>query len=124
MRTPALLFAIVCALSAPEARAGTAALVIEVVGTQPIGVRIAAGTTAPCTSPDNQPLFAGVMKPSEPLSIATDAVCVCVQQTIAPFVASGWNDGTIRCRPIRHVGKRQYVDLTSPFRITLSSKGP
>lgn len=104
--------------------AGVTPLVVELTGGQKIGVRIAAGTVSPCTSPDNQPLFTGVPIANESFTLATTAACVCVQQTSAPFVAVGWNEGRIVCRPTRRVGKRLLMDFTAPWSVAIDSHGP
>ncbi len=107
----------------------TSPLVLAVDGEQPIGVRVSAGTTTPCDSSSNASLFAGVLRPGQPLAIPTEAVCVCYEQTSAPFVTTGWSPATVRCRPTSCAGttiakKPCVVDMQAPFTFWLPSKLP
>jgi hypothetical protein len=45
-----------------------------------------------------------------------------VQQTSAPFVSVGWNEGSIVCRPSQCKGKGCKMDLSRPWGATLLSK--
>jgi hypothetical protein len=76
-----------------------APVVIEVIGSEEIHAFVAAGTTTPCESDANKPLFRGVVKPNAPVTLASDAICVCWKQTFAPFKSVGWSSPRIQCRP-------------------------
>lgn len=99
----------------------TSPLVVSLDDDARIGVRIAAGSTGPCDASVNVPLFRGVLDPGAPLSLDTDAMCVCVEQTFAPFTAAGFGPPTIRCRPSLCVGKFCQTNVAAPFIVSLRS---
>ena len=105
----------------------TTPLVVGLAGNERVGLRVSAGTVLPCTSELDVPLFSGTLDPGKALTFPTDAVCVCVQQTFAPFVTAGWTNGLIQCRPQRCIwngvhGKICRVDPTMPFNIAVASR--
>jgi hypothetical protein len=101
-------------------------LTLALAGKERVGVRVAAGTTAPCDSSANTMLFNGVLEPDAPRSFVTDAVCVCFEQTYAPFTTTGWTPSSIRCRPNGCIGKacKLPIDPTLPFTIAVPSRAP
>ncbi|MBI2395191.1 MAG: hypothetical protein HYV09_36815 [Deltaproteobacteria bacterium] len=107
--------------SAHAQQAKTAPVTIEVVGAEPVRVRVAVGTTRPCDSDANKPLFNGVVKPGAAVSIPSDAICVCWEQTYAPFTTTGWSTPTVQCRPCSGL-KKCIPRLDKPLRIVARSK--
>lgn len=99
-------------------------LTVSLAGTEKIGVRIAAGTTGPCTSSSNTMVFDGVLEPDQPRTLNTNAYCVCVEQTHAPFLSTGWTPSSIVCRSMKCIGKYCQMDPNAPFEITLASRAP
>ncbi len=98
-------------------------LTVVVEGKERIGVRISAGTTAPCDASVNTPLFSGVLEPDVPRAFVTEAACVCFEQTFAPFTTTGFTGASIRCRPCLG-GKYCKISLTAPFTLALASRPP
>lgn len=84
-----------------------------------IGARVAAGSTGPCDASTNLPLFRGVLEPQHPLVLETDAMCVCIEQTFAPFTTAGFGAPQIRCRPTACVGKFCQTNVSAPFTVQL-----
>lgn len=107
---------------APTPRLWMAPLTLAVLG-EAIGVRVAAGTTGPCNSSGNTPLFSGVLTPGVPRTLITDASCVCIEQTFAPFLSAGWSPATIQCRPTYCLGKNCAMSIDS-FEVVLPSVLP
>jgi hypothetical protein len=99
-------------------------LQVTLAGSERIGVRVSAGSTAPCNATGNALLTSTVLEPNQPLSIETSATCVCVEQTHAPYVTLGWTTGEVRCRPLHCDGKDCRMDLVAPFTVSLSSHAP
>ena len=98
-------------------------LTVTLKGEGRIGVRIAAGTKAPCAVAGNAPIYSGVLEPSKPLSFPTSAVCICYEQTSTPFVTAGFGPSQIHCRPQTCVALTSCKpDLTKPFALRLLSK--
>ena len=106
-------------------------LVVNLTGSERVGLRVSAGSVMPCTSELDTPLFFGTLEPGKPLTIPTQASCVCVQQTFAPFVAAGWTGGQIHCRvhPCFTYGKGKYKhpkaclpDPALPFVVSVPSR--
>ena len=87
-----------------------------------IGVRLAAGSTGPCEASVNRPLFRGVLEPRTPMAFESDTMCVCVEQTAAPFLTAGFGPPSIRCRPSKCLGKFCQTNLAAPFEVTLRSQ--
>lgn len=105
----------------PIPRLWMAPLVLSNIGSDKIGVRVAAGTTGPCMATGNTPLFTGVLTPFVEQTVITDAPCVCFEQTYAPFLSAGWSPPTIRCRPMACIGKSCTMNVNAPFLIALQS---
>lgn len=96
-------------------------LVLVLADDGKVGVRVAAGSTGPCDASVNVPLFRGVLEPQKPRSIETDAMCVCVEQTFAPFTTAGFGAAQIRCRPTDCLGKWCQTNVAAPFVVSLTS---
>jgi hypothetical protein len=110
------------ALPAGRADADAAGpLRITLVGSGSVRARAAIGSFMPCDAKENQPLWSGVMQPGT-IEIATDAACVCVQQTFAPLIDVGWTVGNIGCRP--HGRNWRWIDFSKPITMTLTSREP
>jgi hypothetical protein len=93
-------------------------------GAERIGVRVSAGSTAPCNATGNALLTTTTLEPNQPLALETSATCVCVEQTHAPNVTTGWTPGEVHCRPLHCEGKDCRMDLAAPFAVTLASHAP
>ncbi len=121
MRALAIAVTILTIAPAADVSADEAAPVrLVLVGSEPVGVRVAVGVTIPCDSSANEPLYRGTLKPGT-TELASSAVCVCTQQTYAPFVTTGWSPGTITCRPAK---RRRVADLSKPIVVELTSREP
>lgn len=107
----------------PTPRMWMAPLTLAVLGNDAIGVRVAAGTTGPCNASGNTPLFSGVLAPGVPRTLVTDASCVCIEQTFAPFLSAGWTPATIQCRPTYCLGKNCAMSIDT-FELALPSAAP
>jgi hypothetical protein len=115
-----LAIVIAASLSALDVSADAVAPVrVMLVGNEAVGLRLSSGTTIPCDSKDDVPIFEGVVKPGT-TDFESGAVCVCWQQTYAPFVATGWSAGSITCRPTT----KKRIDMTKPLVVALTSHEP
>lgn len=108
----------------PTPKFWMAPLVLSNSGSEAIGVRVAVGTTGPCGSSNNTPLFSGVLTADVPRTFETDAACICFEQTFAPFLSTGWTAATIRCRPMNCIGKFCQMNLQATFMLSLPSAPP
>lgn len=94
---------------------GSAAVVVELVGDANVNVRIAPSTHDSAISCDGTSLgwiFRGILAPGASRTLATDAACICVEQTFAPRLTSGWSSPQRWCRS----------DGATPIRVRLSAR--
>jgi hypothetical protein len=97
---------------------------VGVIGEGRIGVRIAFGPATPCNAAGNTILFEGTLDANTPRIIDTQASCVCVEQTFAPFVNTGWTNARPYCRSLRCAAKICINDPVAPFVISLVTRAP
>lgn len=108
----------------PTPAAYASPLGVHLVGEGRIGVRVAVGPGTPCNAAGNTILFEGTLDEKTPRVIDTQAGCVCVEQTFAPFVSTGWTNARPYCRPQRCAAKLCTVDPDAPFVVGLSTRAP
>ncbi|HEX3776418.1 MAG TPA: hypothetical protein VHV51_18230 [Polyangiaceae bacterium] len=96
--------------SAGDARADDVTPVeLTMLGPDPVSVQVARGNTFPCDSIDDQILLRGKFAPGQVVRLSSPDVCVCMQQTYAPFPDVDWGPSLRICRPqiCRGAGKGQ-----------------
>ena len=110
-----------------DARAESVApLEVSVVGDSAVRVRVASGYGMPCDASINTVLANTIVKPGTPLVVKNEDICVCWEQTFAPYTEAGWSTPALACRPAKCTGagkgRRCTTDMSAPFRLVVPSK--
>jgi hypothetical protein len=98
-------------------------VIVIVNGDGRIRLEVSAGSTIPCESSANTPLFDGWIDGGQVWSATTTEGCVCVRHTSKKFPSSGWSTPGLACRKQICRGRicRPAPDQT--IRVTFSTNG-
>ncbi len=97
-------------------------LAVSVTSEGRIGLRVAVGPAMPCTAVGNTILLESTIDEKAPRILETQASCVCIEHTYAPFTNAGWTNAMAYCRPQRCVSKICTSDPLAPFIVGLSPR--
>jgi hypothetical protein len=88
----------VTAVSDDAGAAEPTPVVVTMKGKGRVRLEVAAGSTLPCDSSANTPLFDGWIEGGQVFNSATTEACVCVRHTSKSFPTSGWSTPGLACR--------------------------
>jgi hypothetical protein len=93
-------------------------------GPKAVRVRISAGTTLPCDSTANTPIFEGKVQPGWTATWMVSTSAVCIEQTYDNFPDVGWGDPWLAWRPMHYDQWGRWVRSNDPIVVTLQSTPP
>jgi hypothetical protein len=73
-------------------------VVVTMHGEGRVRLEVSAGSTIPCDSSANTPLFDGWIAGGQVFNATTTEACVCVRHTSKKFPTNGWSTPGLACR--------------------------